>query len=212
MTSTPVTASAELPTDLPAPTGIVLLHGWTNVRPIGHWQRLVAEAAATAGVQARYPQLPDTDEPVVSVWREEVLRELAGVPAGQRVLIAHSLACWTVLRIVAEYAAADLPFPADRVLLVGPPAREVMRTVEQLAPFEAAESDAELAAAIAASGAAFTIAVSDNDPYFPGDAVAWGESLGAEVAYFPNHRHFTIDDGYGPWPYSLAFALGVLAP
>lgn len=189
-----------------------MLHGWTNIRPVGHWQRLVAEAAAVAGIEARYPQLPDTDEPVVAVWQQEALRELADVPAGNRVLIAHSLACWTVLRIVAEHAAAGRAFPADRVLLVAPPAREVMRTVEQLAPFETEENDAELAAAIAASGASFTIAVSDTDPYFPGDAVAWVKSLGAEVAHFPNHRHFTIDDGFGPWPFSVEFALGALAP
>ena len=190
------------------PSGVLLLHGWTNVRPAGHWQRLVAEAATEHEIPVRYPQLPDTDNPVQSVWHGAALAQLAELPTGDRVLIGHSLACWTILGLAVEAAASGSAFPADRVLLVAPPAREVMRSIPEIVSFETTVADAELAAVLQtlqAAGTTFTLAISDGDPYFPDDAVAWGQSLGIDVELFPGHQHFRIDDGYGAWPYSIDF-------
>lgn len=185
------------------PTGVVLLHGWTNVRPPGHWQRHVAEAATAAGIEVRYPQLPDTDFPQLQPWLAVAEQELASVPAGHRVLIGHSLGSWAILRLLLAKHDAGEPFPADRVLLVAPPSREVLAANDPIREFGPVHDDAELSAAITASGAVVEIAVSDTDPYFPVGAADWAAALGVTVHRFPDHHHFTLDDGFGHWPFAI---------
>ncbi|MGH3494745.1 MAG: hypothetical protein ACRDQ1_16130 [Sciscionella sp.] len=41
------------------PRRFLLLHGYGNHPPVGHWQWLLTEQLCRRGEQLRYPQLPD---------------------------------------------------------------------------------------------------------------------------------------------------------
>ena len=49
---------ATAPTPTP-PAAYLILHGWQNHRPEGHWQRWLAGELEARGHVVRYPQLPD---------------------------------------------------------------------------------------------------------------------------------------------------------
>jgi len=38
---------------------VLLLHGWQNHRPAGHWQHQLADDLTADGVDVSYPALPD---------------------------------------------------------------------------------------------------------------------------------------------------------
>lgn len=112
----------------------LLLHGWQNRRPPGHWHRLLADALLAEGHQVLYPQLPEPDEPVLDDWLLDLRRSLAAQRGDERVLICHSLSV-----LLWWQAAAGLgPLQPDRVLLVAPPSPDLMRqqlpTVAAFAP------------------------------------------------------------------------------
>jgi len=102
--------------------GVLLLHGWQNRRPLGHWQGWLTEELAARGHLVRYPQLPQPDDPDLDTWLATVQEQLAGlgdVEVTERVLVCHSLACLLWLHLVAGSDGAG-PL-VDRVLLIAPP-------------------------------------------------------------------------------------------
>ena len=180
----------------------LVLHGYTNRRPEGHWQRRLTEALRDSGEQVVYPALPDPDDPRLEDWLEVLGTELAllGDPSRvERVVIGHSLGA--VLWLHA--AARGLPAPVDRVLLVAPPGgpeleAEIPRFV--LPP----ELDA---AAVAAAARSTLLVCSDADPWCAGGQVAaYADPLGLPSVVIPGAAHLALGDGFGPWPEVIAWA------
>lgn len=183
----------------------LVLHGWQNRRPRGHWQRwLVAELRA-AGEQVTYPQLPDPQTPQLLAWSELLHAELDLLDdaphAVERVIVCHSLSCLLWL----HYAQASrLTTPVDRVLLVAPPGPSAF--VPQIASFAPCSFDPTTIAGSAHSP--LRLVCSDNDPYCPEQAATlYGHRLNLATEVLPSAGHLDSHTGYGPWPAVLAWCL-----
>ena len=171
----------------------LVLHGIENRRPPTHWQYWLTESLRAAGEHVVYPQLPDPDSPSLTLWLEILSAELEMLGQAERVVVCHSLSCALWLAHCEQPGDSR---PADRVLLVAPPAREVL--TELAPPFARALPNPE--AARRASGT-LAVAASDNDPYNPLGALrTHAEPLGAPLRTESGAGHITPDDGYGPWP------------
>lgn len=180
----------------------LVLHGYTNRRPDGHWQRRLTTALRDAGDQVVYPALPDTDAPQLEAWLDVLGTELdlLGDPDRvERVVVAHSLAVALWLHACARGLAA----PVDRVLLVAPPGPS--RFAENFPGFALPPSlDAS---AVAAASASSLLVCSDADPWCPEGAVAaYAEPLGIRSVVVPGGLHFALGDGFGAWPEVIAWA------
>lgn len=178
----------------------LVLHGYTNRRPVGHWQRRLVEALRADGELAVYPALPDTDDPRLDDWLEAVRTELELLPSGaERVVVAHSLGAITWLHLAQR---GEVQPPVDRVLLVAPPgpsglASELPRFV--LPPLDGA--------AVRAAARDTLVVGSDADPWCPeGVAETYAVPLGLRSALVPGAQHFALDEGWGPWPEVIAWA------
>ncbi|HWH95849.1 MAG TPA: alpha/beta hydrolase [Baekduia sp.] len=185
--------------DRPLSRRFLILHGWQNHRPAGHWQRWLAEHLRNEGEQVLYPQLPDPDDPRLDAWLDVLRDELAMLGGGERIVITHSLGCLLWLR----HAERAVPEEAvDRVLLVCPAGPAALPP--DLAPFHAAPFDG---AALRRSGRRVELVCTDADPWCPeGAAGFFGRALQVPVHVVPGGGHLSIGDGYGPWPDVAAWA------
>jgi predicted alpha/beta hydrolase family esterase len=181
----------------------LVLHGWQNRRPPGHWQFWLVERMRERGEQVLYPQLPRPDEPELGEWCEVLAAELDQLGDGERVVICHSLSC-----LLWAHAAPRLGARAavDRLLWVGPPGPSAF--VEAIASFAPRDLDAD---AIAATAPVRRLVCGDHDPYCPERAERLYGSLGFEVSVLAGAGHLDLDAGYGPWPAVERWALGDLA-
>ncbi|WP_348789656.1 alpha/beta hydrolase [Leifsonia sp. NPDC080035] len=174
----------------------LILHGWDNHRPPGHWQYELAESLRARGERAVYPQLPDAATPDVAAWHAaaaEALREAAADGARVTVL-CHSLACLLWLGARPEQGEE-----AERVLLVAPPSPGFVSQHPEIAAFALLPVSRPDGALIVAS---------DADPYCPeGAAVAFGTPLGIPVTTIPGGGHLERTAGYGAWPSVLEWCL-----
>jgi predicted alpha/beta hydrolase family esterase len=189
-------------TDVPDPRRFVILHGWENHRPPGHWQHWLAGQLTGLGHDVAYPQLPDPDEPELAVWLAELRTLLAG-PPGQRVtVVCHSLACALWLHAVA---AGQQAVPVERVLLVAPPSGGFLRQHPQVAAF----APPPLTPVQVAGAAGHTrIVCSPDDPCCPEGATAeFAAPLHLPADVIPAGAHLNPASGYGPWPALLAWCL-----
>jgi hypothetical protein len=59
--------------ETPIERGFLLLHGWQNHRPAGHWQHWLAGQLTALGYEVAYPQLPDPDHPDLERWLAELV-------------------------------------------------------------------------------------------------------------------------------------------
>jgi predicted alpha/beta hydrolase family esterase len=174
---------------------VLFLHGWTNRRPEGNWQRLAAVALRQQGHQVHYPQLPSPDQPRFAEWAEVALNELAQIAEANRgeevVVIGHSLGAVTWLKLVSEGLAPSL---VSRVLLVAPADPELLIDIPDFILDVAA-------AAPAVRAVANTLVVgSDEDPWQPnGIEATFSTPLDVPVVVVPGARHFSLSDGYGEW-------------
>ncbi|MEF3405593.1 RBBP9/YdeN family alpha/beta hydrolase [Agromyces sp. CCNWLW203] len=180
----------------------LILHGYENRRPDGHWQRWLAAELEASGASVRYPQLPEPDEPVLDDWIAAIEHQLVGTDARSLTVVCHSLACAAWLALAARRAAAGrTDAAAARLLLVAPVSDPVLRGIPQIAGF-ALDSEAVHSAAeqvLVVSG--------DADPYCPeGAERLFSAPLGAEHVTVPSGGHLTIDDGFGPFPLVLELA------
>ncbi|MGY1594320.1 RBBP9/YdeN family alpha/beta hydrolase [Geodermatophilus sp. SYSU D00708] len=172
----------------------LVAHGWENRRPAGHWQHWLAGELAAAGHPVVYPQFPSPDEPVLAEWQAELRRHLAALdPAGERVLVCHSLGVLLWWRTAASLGGLQ----PDRVLLVAPPSVERLRGEPAVATFVAGAllplpDDVRRRVRLVAS---------DDDPYCPGGALeVFARPHGLDVDVLPGAGHLAMDDGYGAWP------------
>ncbi|MBK3571623.1 alpha/beta hydrolase, partial [Streptomyces sp. MBT62] len=113
-------------------TAYLILHGWQNRRPEGHWQHWLAGRLRALGHEVTYPQLPDPDDPELDVWLGELRRGLDGLD-GPRVVLAHSASALLWLHAVARGVVRD--GDVDRVLLVAPPSASVVVRHPEIAEF-----------------------------------------------------------------------------
>jgi uncharacterized protein len=179
----------------------LIVHGWENRRPDGHWQRWLAGELAERGAVVRYPQFPEPDQPVLADWLTLLRDELGRLdPARERVLVCHSLAVLLWWRAAGSLGELQ----PDRVLLVSPPATEVLRqyaAVRAFAPSVVGGLDEDLRRRV-------RMVASDDDPYFPGGAARlYADRLGLDVDVVPGGAHLDLPAGYGSWPAVLAWCL-----
>jgi uncharacterized protein len=177
----------------------LILHGIENHRPPQHWQYWLAEQLCEHGHSVTYPGLPEPDAPVYRAW-EDALQTLLATTVGYRqTVVCHSLACLLWFR-----AAGELGRPVDRLLLVAPPASECVPASGasfRLEQFDATPVRAGVTREL-------TIVCSDADPYNPDGAQRlYGDALGVRAHVLPGAGHVTPAEGFGPWPWALAWCL-----
>ncbi|MER8234815.1 RBBP9/YdeN family alpha/beta hydrolase [Streptomyces sp. NPDC101490] len=175
------------------PRTFLILHGYENHRPPGHWQHWLAGELRARGHEVRYPQLPEPDAPVLDDWLA-ALEEHGKRPAtGEFVVLAHSLSVLLWLR-----AGPRRP-DADRVLLVAPPSPPVTAAIGPIAAFAEGLDLTE-------RGLAARLVHGEGDPYCPDGAdLHYGLPLGLDTDLVPGGEHLNPDSGYGPWPSVLAW-------
>ncbi|MFF3327012.1 RBBP9/YdeN family alpha/beta hydrolase [Streptomyces sp. NPDC002889] len=174
----------------------LILHGWQNRRPTGHWQRWLADELTARGNRVTYPQLPEPDQPDLEVWLgrlHALLDAEQEAPGRERVVVCHSLSVLLWLHAVARGGVR-----ADRVLLVAPPSAEVITQYEEVVGFG---RPAVTGAQVRTPAGGTRLVAGDDDPYCPGGAAQqYGLPLGLDTDVVPGGAHLDLDAGYGPWP------------
>ena len=179
---------------------VLIIHGWTNRRPVGHWQRSLAAALRDQGHLVSYPQLPNPDQPILDEWLEVLTAELdqfdevASRASEPLIVLAHSLGC------VAWMQLADrglLKQPADRVLLVAPPEPAPISPVPT---FVMDLSDGRAERMIKGSAREVILVGSDADVWQPsGIQAGVGDMIGLEAVVVHGAKHFSTLDGFTQW-------------
>ena len=175
---------------------VLLLHGWTNRRPEGSWQREAAVSLRQQGHQVHYPQLPSPDQPVFADWAEVALNELAQIQEANRgeevVVIGHSLGAVTWLKLAADGLISSA---VSRVLLVAPADPELLIDIPDFIV-----QVPQIASKVAKVSTTTLVVGSDEDPWQPnGIEATFSEPLGTNVVVIPGARHFSLSDGWGRW-------------
>ncbi|MFJ7064340.1 RBBP9/YdeN family alpha/beta hydrolase [Streptomyces sp. NPDC101115] len=178
-------------------TTYLILHGFQNHRPPGHWQYWLAGELRERGHEVRYPQLPEADAPVLEHWLAALEEHGKREEDGEFVVIAHSLSVLLWLRAVAAGRAPE----ADRVLLVAPPSPQVTASIPEIAGF-ADGLGLDQGRHLAPGGVRARLVYGDGDPYCPeGADVHYGVPLGLDPDHVPGGGHLNPEHGgYGPWP------------
>jgi predicted alpha/beta hydrolase family esterase len=189
------------PLKLSASRRFLVLHGWQNHRPPGHWQFWLVERLRRAGEQVLYPQLPAPDDPSLDAWLETLRGELRMLGDGERVVIGHSLGCLLWLQHAQTARAADA---VDRLLLVCPPGPSALP--DRLAPFYRPPIDPSAVARTVRRPP--ELVCTDADPWCPEGADAYyGDELELETHLVAGAGHLSLDEGFGPWPAVERWAL-----
>lgn len=182
---------------------VLIVHGWENRRPVGHWQRWLAGQLTAGGHEVRYPQFPEPDVPVLDDWLSLLRVELAALDDGdgdERVLVCHSLAVLLWWQAAPSLGALQ----PDRVLLVAPPAADVLRGFPEVAAF--APPGIETTPLATELAVRTRLVAADDDPYFPGGAASlYADRFGLDTDVVPGGRHLDLPAGYGSWPSVLAW-------
>lgn len=176
---------------------VLILHGWTNRRQPGHWQRHLASELRKQGHIVAYPQFPNPDQPKLDEWQELLVAELgilAEIEAGETIVIGHSLGC---INWIQGASTGLITAPVQRVLLVAPADPRVLGEVEGL---QVNLADPAVAAATHASTASLTILASEKDKWTPrGIQATFGDPLGLTPVILEGAGHLSLDDGFGYW-------------
>jgi predicted alpha/beta hydrolase family esterase len=168
---------------VPSSRRFLILHGWQNRRPQAHWEW----------------QLADPDHPRLDDWTGLLHAELAQLGAGERVVIAHSLAVPLWLHAAGTLTAGER---VARALLVAPPSPDVLGAHQEVAEFGHIRPDR---GAVAAAARSTRLVFSDDDPYCPEGAGAVYGSLGLDSDVIAGGGHLDPHAGYGAWPAVLGW-------
>ena len=177
---------------------VLLLHGWTNRRPEGHWMRLTAANLRNHGHQVWYPQFPSPDTPNPADWQDLLRQEsnmMDEVDGGEKIVIAHSLGTINWL-----YGALSDLFnkPFDRTLLVAIPDPSMTLQAPGIEGEPMNFSNPALAPQLRKWGKNVLAVASDKDRWQP-NGIGFYENLGIETVTMPGAGHFSLDDGWGEW-------------
>lgn len=179
---------------------VLIIHGWTNRRPVGHWQRSLAATLRDQGHLVSYPQLPNPDQPLLDEWLEvltaelDQLDEVASRASEPLIVLAHSLGCVTWMQLADR---GLLKQPADRVLLVAPPEPAPISPVPS---FVMDLSDGRAERVVKGSAREVTLVGSDADVWQPsGIQAGVGDIIGLEAVIVPGAKHFSTLDGFTQW-------------
>ncbi|WP_436523041.1 RBBP9/YdeN family alpha/beta hydrolase [Actinoplanes sp. HUAS TT8] len=175
------------------PHRFLVLHGWQNRQPAGHWQRLLAEDLAADGHQVDYPQLPDPDAPALKDWLGVIERLLAPSAGARPVVIAHSLSCMAWMHLATQ---GSVHLPVERVLLVAPPSLDFLAGTDEIREFQPPAGAHH--AVRSTSMRAPRLVCGDDDPYCspPAHRVYPGAF---DVDLIPGAGHLDMVAGYGTW-------------
>ncbi len=179
---------------------VLLLHGWTNKRPEGHWLRLTAAELRARGHQVWYPQFPSPDRPNPTDWQELLRQEsnmMDEAPGDAKIVIAHSLGTTNWL-----YGALNNIYsqPFDRALLVAPPDPALTEEADGIEGEPLDLSNPMLASQAKKWAKELTVIASDNDRWLPRGVQIYEQPLQTKPLIFEGAGHFSLDDGWGPWP------------
>lgn len=178
---------------------IVILHGWENRRPPGHWEHLLANQLRERGYEVDYPQLPDPDTPDLGVWLKELSALIDG-PGEPVTLVAHSLATSLWLTRLARGGGTGR---VTRLALAAIPAPDGLKSTVVADFVEHPPAIAPL------PGVELRIFDGEADPYSPGGLHAHYEVDPAiPVEVVPGGGHLIPDSGFGEWPRILTWVLG----
>jgi len=176
---------------------ILIIHGWGNERPDGHWHRLLATALRKEGHAVAYPQLPDTELPTLAKWLAVLKVELDllnEVGDGELIVFGHSLGCLTWLHISKSDILKE---PATRVLLVAPADPELCGEVPD---FQLELSSPEIRSAAHKAANSTLLVGSDSDPWLPrGIEQTYAAPLDLPFVLIPGAGHFAVEEGWTPW-------------
>lgn len=176
---------------------VLIIHGWGNERPVGHWHRLLATQLRKQGHIVAYPQLPDTELPSLDKWLAVLKVELDMLKEagdGELIVFAHSLGCLTWLHVAQSEILRE---QASRVLLVAAADPELCGDVPsfQLDLTSPAVKNAAHNASLS------TLFVgSDADPWQPnGVEQTFATPLELPFVVIDGAGHFSIEEGWTPW-------------
>lgn len=178
---------------------VLLLHGWTNRRPEGHWMRLTAAALRNQGHQVWYPQFPAPETPSPAEWQDLLRQEsnmMDEVEGGEKIVIAHSLGTINFL-----YGAMTDLFnkPFDRALLVAIPDPVMTSETTGIEGEPLDFRNPALKPQMNKWAASVTAVASDKDRWQP-NSTDFYKPLGIETIEVLGAGHFSLDDGWGAWP------------
>jgi len=181
---------------------VLILHGWTNRRPEGHWQRFLAGELRQQGHIVSYPQLPNPDEPQLEAWLEVITDELRMLgEVGDRseeelVVISHSLGCITWLQAADRGLISELP---NRLLLVAPPEPQP-ETFPGFASFVMPFDIPRIKKAVHSGAKEVTLVGSDSDVWQPsGIQAGVGDIVALQAIVVEGAKHFSHSDGFHRW-------------
>ena len=176
---------------------ILIIHGWGNERPVGHWHRLLATQLRKQGHIVAYPQLPDTELPSLDKWLAVLKVELdmlRDAGDGELIVIAHSLGCLTWLHIAQS---GILQEQASQVLLVAAADPDLCGEVPS---FQLDLNSAQVKVAAHNAALATLFVGSDSDPWQPrGVAETFAQPLDLPFVVIPGAGHFAVEEGWTPW-------------
>jgi predicted alpha/beta hydrolase family esterase len=176
---------------------VLIIHGWGNERPEGHWHRLLATALRKDGHVVAYPQLPDTELPSLAKWLAVLRVELDMLKEagdGELIVFGHSLGCLTWLHIAQSNMLKE---SASRVMLVAPADPELCGEVPD---FQLNLSDPLVKAAAHEAAGSTLLVGSDSDPWLPrGLEPTYATPLDLPFVLIQGAGHFAIEEGWTPW-------------
>ena len=178
---------------------VLLLHGWKNKRPEGHWMRISAAKLRSQGHQVWYPQFPNPDVPDSEEWQELLRQEsnmMDEVEAEEKICIAHSLGAINWLRGALNDIYSK---PFDRVLLVAPPDPETTAQSQDINRQALDLRNTTLKTKAEKWAKVLEIIASDSDRWLPNGLEVYQLALSIQPIIFKGAGHFSLDDGWGNW-------------
>lgn len=176
---------------------VLIIHGWGNERPSGHWHRNLATALRRDGHVVAYPQLPETELPTLDKWLAVLKTELDmlhEVGEGELLVFGHSLGCLTWLYITQS---GMLKEQVSRVMLVAPADPNLCGEVPS---FQLDLNSAELKNSAGSAAKSTLFVGSDADPWIPrGVEETFAKPLGLPFTVINGAGHFAVEEGWTPW-------------
>lgn len=178
---------------------VLIIHGWGNHRPVGHWHRHLATALRQQGHVVAYPQLPNTDLPNLDEWLDVLKTELemlSEINDNELVVVAHSLGCLTWINIAMRGLA---PKDVSRVLLAAPADPDLCGEVPT---FVMDLTDTKIKSAVQAASKVTLLISGDQDDWTPrGLQETFGKPLDLPCVIISGAGHMTVEQSpsWGHW-------------